>query len=100
MYEGIGLSIHEVQIAGDWASIESVKPYAKANIAKKRELLQRKVVRLTRTAPGPFKTEMTLSEHFAADEEAQAEARGDELIALWAWLKRIEAMKVQVEVGE
>ena len=25
MYEGIGLSIHEVQIAGDWASIESVK---------------------------------------------------------------------------
>ena len=36
---------------------------------------------------------MTLSEHFAADEEAQAEARGDELIALWAWLKRIEEMK-------
>lgn len=23
------MSIHEVQIAGDWASIESVKPYAK-----------------------------------------------------------------------
>lgn len=42
---------------------------------------------------------MTLSEHFAADEEAEAEARGDELIALWAWLKRIEVMKVQVEVG-
>ena len=51
------MSIHEVQIAGDWASIESVKPYAKANIAKKRELLQRKVVRLTRPAPGPAKEE-------------------------------------------
>ena len=42
---------------------------------------------------------MTLSEHFAADEEAGAKARGDELIALWAWLKRIEVMKVKVEVG-
>ena len=30
----------------------------------------------------------------------QAEALGDELIALWAWLKRIEEMKVKVEVGE
>ena len=39
-------------------------------------------------------------EYWPADEEAQAEARGDELIALWAWLKRIEAMKVKVEVGE
>lgn len=62
------MSIHEVQIAGDWASIESVKPYAKANIAKKRELLQRKVVRLTRPLPGPFKTEMTLYEHLTVDE--------------------------------
>lgn len=57
MVNEIGMSIHEVQIAGDWASIESVKPYAKANIAKKRELLQRKVVRLTRPAPGPAKEE-------------------------------------------
>ena len=78
------MSIHEVQIAGDWASIESVKPYAKANIAKKRELLQRKVVRLTRPAPGPFKSEMTLSEHCRSDEDAQAEARRDEFAAIGA----------------
>ena len=29
---------------GDWASFESVKSYSRANIAKKRELLDRKVV--------------------------------------------------------
>ena len=38
------MSIHEVQIAGDWASFESVKSYARANIAKKRALINRKVV--------------------------------------------------------
>ena len=43
---------------------------------------------------------MTLSEHFALDDAGQAEERRDELIALWAWLKRIEEMKVKVEVGE
>jgi integrase len=44
MVNEIGMSIHEVQIAGDWASLESVKSYARANIAKKRELLDRKVI--------------------------------------------------------
>ncbi len=44
MVNEIGMSIHEVQIAGDWASLESVKSYARANIAKKRELLDRKFV--------------------------------------------------------
>ena len=43
---------------------------------------------------------MTLYEHFAADEEAQAEERREELVRIWAWLKRIEEMKVRVEVGE
>lgn len=38
------MSLHDVQIAGDWASFESVKCYARANIAKKRAVLERKVV--------------------------------------------------------
>jgi len=40
------MSLHDVQIAGDWASFESVKCYARANIAKKRAVLERKVVPL------------------------------------------------------
>lgn len=42
-----GMNIHDLQIAGDWASLESVKSYARANIAKKRSLLDRKVVPFT-----------------------------------------------------
>ena len=38
------MNLHDLQVAGDWASFESVKSYARANIAKKRELLDRKVV--------------------------------------------------------
>ena len=41
---------------------------------------------------------MTLSEHFDADDAGQAEERREELVRLWAWLKRIEEMKVRVEV--
>ncbi|HZV46889.1 MAG TPA: hypothetical protein VFG06_06055 [Thermodesulfovibrionales bacterium] len=40
------MSLHDVQIAGDWASFESVKCYAKANMAKKRAVLERKVIRI------------------------------------------------------
>ena len=43
---------------------------------------------------------MTLSEHFASDDAGQAEERREELVRLWAWLKRIEEMKVRGEVGE
>jgi len=42
-----GMSMHDIQIAGDWASISSVEAYAKANIAKKRALIDRKIVSIT-----------------------------------------------------
>ena len=44
MVNELGMNLHDLQVAGDWASFESVKSYARANIAKKRELLDRKVV--------------------------------------------------------
>ncbi len=47
-----GMNIHDLQIAGDWASLESVKSYARANIAKKRSLLERKVLPITRHLHG------------------------------------------------
>jgi integrase len=47
-----GMNIHDLQIAGDWASLESVKAYARANIAKKRSLLDRKVIEFTRHLHG------------------------------------------------
>ena len=43
---------------------------------------------------------MTLSEHFDHDDAGQAEERREELARIWAWLKRVEAMKVKVEVNE
>ena len=51
-----GMNIHDLQIAGDWASFESVKSYAKANIAKKRSLLDRKVVPITGHLRGTLNT--------------------------------------------
>jgi integrase len=44
----VGLSASELKIAGDWARIESTEAYAKANVAKKRELLDRKVIPITK----------------------------------------------------
>jgi len=46
LYNEVGLSRSELQEAGDWASIESTKAYARASIVKKRELLERKVINL------------------------------------------------------
>ena len=43
---------------------------------------------------------MTLSEHFESDDAGQAEERREELVRLWAWLKRLENMKVRVEVKQ
>ena len=43
---------------------------------------------------------MTLSEHFDHDDAGQAEERREELMRIWAWLKRLEEMKARVEVGE
>ncbi|MGD0821576.1 MAG: tyrosine-type recombinase/integrase [Desulfomonilia bacterium] len=47
-----GMSMHDLQIAGDWASLSSVESYAKANIAKKRSLIDRKVIQLTGQSRG------------------------------------------------
>ncbi len=54
----VGLSESEVQLVGDWARIESVKPYAKACVAKKRELINRKVVPITRHLHGSKKKDI------------------------------------------
>ena len=51
----VGLSASELKIAGDWARIESTEAYAKANVAKKRELLDRKVIPITRQFGGKKK---------------------------------------------
>ena len=53
-----GMNLHDLQIAGDWASLESVKAYAKANIAKKRSLLDRKVLDFTRHLHGTISEEI------------------------------------------
>ncbi len=59
MVNELGMSIHEVQIAGDWASLESVKSYAKANMAKKRELIDLKVLRISEYIPSSQTGETT-----------------------------------------
>lgn len=41
-----GYSIHDVQTAGDWARLESVKKYAKTETGRVKQLLERKTVRL------------------------------------------------------
>lgn len=48
----VGLSRSELQEAGDWARYESTEAYARANVAKKRELLERKVIPITGKARG------------------------------------------------
>jgi hypothetical protein len=42
-----GVSMSDLQIAGDWSSMSSVTSYARANIAKKRAVLDGKVVPIT-----------------------------------------------------
>ena len=41
-----GYSIHDLQIAGDWARLESVRKYAKIEVSTRRAILEKKVVRL------------------------------------------------------
>lgn len=52
MINELGMSTHDLQIAGDWASHDSVKHYARANIAKKRELIDRQVIPISARVPG------------------------------------------------
>jgi len=52
MINELGMSTHDLQIAGDWASHDSVKHYARANIAKKRELIDRQVIPISGRVPG------------------------------------------------
>lgn len=56
MVNEIGMNLHDLQIAGDWASFESVNAYARANVAKKRELLERKVIPFTGNIRGTAAT--------------------------------------------
>lgn len=41
-----GYNIHDLQIAGDWARLESVKKYAKIEVSTRQAILERKVVKL------------------------------------------------------
>lgn len=41
-----GYNIHDVQIAGDWARLESVKKYAKVEASARKAILEKKVVQL------------------------------------------------------
>jgi len=36
------MSLHNIQIAGDWTSFESIRCYARSNIVKKRAVLKKK----------------------------------------------------------
>ncbi len=40
-----GMSLSDLQIAGDWSRLESVKKYGKVEVSKRRELLESKVIR-------------------------------------------------------
>ena len=42
-----GMSMSDLQIAGDWASFSSVASYARANIARKRQILEGKIIPIT-----------------------------------------------------
>jgi len=44
MLNELGLSLTDIQTAGDWSSLESVKAYARASVARKKEILEKKVV--------------------------------------------------------
>lgn len=47
-----GLSLSDLQAAGDWARLDSVKRYAVVEVARRKELLEGKVIRLDpKTAP-------------------------------------------------
>lgn len=45
-----GYDLGEVQIAGDWATLEAVKKYAKVEVSARKALLERKVLTLHETA--------------------------------------------------
>lgn len=45
-----GLSLSDLQVAGDWARLDSVKRYAVTEEARRKELLEGKVVRIADVA--------------------------------------------------
>lgn len=49
MLNELGLSLTDIQTAGDWSSLESVKAYARASVARKKEILEKKVISIKRT---------------------------------------------------
>lgn len=44
-----GYNIHDVQMAGDWARLESVKKYAKVEVSARKAILEKKVVDFKRS---------------------------------------------------
>ncbi|MGI6395770.1 MAG: hypothetical protein ACOX3E_00850 [Desulfomonilia bacterium] len=52
MVNELGMSSHDLQLAGDRASHCSVKHYTKVNNAKKRELIDRQVIPISGRVPG------------------------------------------------
>lgn len=46
-----GLSLSDLQTAGDWARLDSVKKYAVVEVQRRKELLEGKVVRLSQHVP-------------------------------------------------
>lgn len=51
MINEMGYSLEDVRIAGDWKSLEGVRHYAKTEIARKRQLLEGKVIPLSQNYP-------------------------------------------------
>lgn len=47
-----GLSMSELQAAGDWARLDSVKRYAVVEVARRKELLEGKVVHIQQRREG------------------------------------------------
>ena len=41
-----GYSIYDLQMAGDWARLDSVKPYGKIEVSARKAILERKVISL------------------------------------------------------
>jgi integrase len=44
-----GYNIHDVQIAGDWARLDSVKKYAKVEVSARKAILEKKVLQFKRS---------------------------------------------------
>ncbi|MBW2428306.1 MAG: hypothetical protein JRF56_05055 [Deltaproteobacteria bacterium] len=53
MHNELGMTLTEIQEAGSWKRLESVKKYAKTELSRKKELLERN---LSQKGDGYYKT--------------------------------------------